>query len=291
VCSLALVGAAIALGVVYLARLPFAAAPRYSRVDRAGGSWLLAKQTMQMGYWAMGPLARACIALGIGKNAVTWASLALGLGAGAALASGHPGAGAALGAASFSGDALDGMIARETGTASDGGEVLDAAVDRYTELFFLGGVALYGRLDAWMVGLAFAATAGAFMVSYSTAKAEALQVEAPRGAMRRQERALVLVLGAALSPLAAAAGAHRGLAHRVSDLPLIVALALVSVVGNASAVLRLLAVARAVRRPEGYGPDDGRRRPEGCGPSDHARRPANQTLPTDGHAAAGDTLR
>ena len=46
------------------------------------------------------------------------------------------------------------------------------------------------------------------MVSYSTAKAEALGVEPPRGAMRRQERAVYFVLGAALVPIVAAA-AHR----------------------------------------------------------------------------------
>jgi hypothetical protein len=37
--------------------------------------------------------------------------------------------------------------------------------------------------------IALGAIAGSFMVSYSTAKAEALSVEAPRGSMRRSERA------------------------------------------------------------------------------------------------------
>jgi CDP-diacylglycerol---glycerol-3-phosphate 3-phosphatidyltransferase len=252
-CSLALIVAAVALGAVYVVRAPSADGPRYSRIDRAGASWLLAKRTMRMGYWVMGPVARACIALGIGKNAVTWTSLALGAGAGVAIASGHLGVGAVLAVLSFGCDALDGMVARETGTASPRGEVLDAAVDRYTELLFLGGAAVYGRFDGLTVGLAFAATAGAFMVSYATAKAEALHVEAPRGAMRRQERAVSLVLGAALTPLATAAGTRWGLAHWVFDLPLLSALGLVAAVGNASAARRLHAIADRVRTPEGFG--------------------------------------
>ncbi|HXN30433.1 MAG TPA: CDP-alcohol phosphatidyltransferase family protein [Polyangiaceae bacterium] len=274
-CSLALVAVMLVVSAAYAGRVSRVGAARQSRIDRAGGSPLLGKGPMQMGYWAMRPAATACIAAGIGANAVSWASLALGAGAGAAFALGHLGVGAAFGFVSSVCDALDGMIARETGTASDAGEVLDAAVDRYTELFFLGGLVFSARQDALAVGLALAATAGSMMVSYATAKAEAFRVDVPRGAMRRQERAVYLVLGAALTPLAAAAAARWALPTWVGQLPLFLALALLATVGNVSAVGRLYAVARAVRKPL--------RSPV---------REANKSkeIPRDAHAAAGDAI-
>ncbi len=274
-CSLTLIAILLVVSAAYAARVARVGAARHSRIDRAGGSPLLGKGPMQMGYWAIRPAAAACVALGIGPNAVSWGSLALGAGAGFALALGHFGVGAALGFVSSVCDALDGMIARETGAATDAGEVLDASVDRYTELFFLGGLVFSARYDPLAVGLALAATAGSIMVSYSSAKAEAFRVEVPRGAMRRQERAVYLVLGAALTPLAAGAAARWALPAWIDHLPLLSALALVAVVGNVSAVRRLHAIARAVRA--------------------HSRSPvrepnSSKELPRDAHATAGDAL-
>lgn len=277
--SLGLVVAALALAAAYAGRVSCRGAAHHPRVERAGGSVLLGKGPMQMGYWAMGPVAAACVALGIGASAVSWASLALGAAAGLWIAAGHLGVGAAFGAASSLCDALDGMIARRTATASDSGEVLDATVDRYTELFFLGGVAFHERQDALALCLSLAAIAGSVMVSYATAKAEALRVSAPRGLMRRQERAVYLVLGAALSPLAAAAAARCFGAPPplVAHLPLLVALALVAAVGNASAAWRLYVIARAVARP---------------GPAlAHASSGPEKRARDTTHAAAGDVVR
>jgi CDP-diacylglycerol--glycerol-3-phosphate 3-phosphatidyltransferase len=273
-CSVALAGALLALAIGYARRVARAGAFRHARVDRAGGSPLLAKSAMEMGYWALRPVARACVAARVTANAISWASLLLAAAAGLALAFGRFGLGAALGAFSAACDALDGMVARDTGTASDAGEVLDATIDRYAELLFLGGIALHERTSLAATLLALTALAGAVMVSYSTAKAEALSVEPPRGAMRRQERAVYLVLGVALVPPAAAAVARTALPAWTGELPLYLALALVGVVGNASAIRRLRAVAFALRRPG----------------SGHARGSA-QAFARDAHAAAGDVFR
>jgi phosphatidylglycerophosphate synthase len=245
-CSSALGALAAAVTIAYAVRVSRRGAARFARVDRAGRSPLLGRSAMQMGYWAMRPVAHGLAAAGIGANAVSWASLALAAAAGASLAVGRFGLGAALSLASSSCDALDGMIARETATASEAGEVLDATIDRYAELFFFGGVALHERRSPALLLLTLAATAGAVMVSYATAKAESLRVEAPRGAMRRPERAVYLVLGAALVPIAAAARARWGLEPWVEQAPLAAVLSLVAVVGNASAIARLAAVARDV---------------------------------------------
>jgi CDP-diacylglycerol---glycerol-3-phosphate 3-phosphatidyltransferase len=249
-CSVAILAAILVAAIAYAVRVASRGRVRHARVDRAGASPLLGSGAQQMGYWAMAPAARACIALGIGADAVSWTSLALGVGAGVALATGHFGVGAALSLVSSACDALDGMVARETGTASDRGEVLDATVDRYVELAFLGGVAYWARTQPVVLVLALVAIAGAVMVSYATAKAEAMRVEAPRGVMRRQERAVYLALGAALVPLAAiVVAATPGLPAWAEETPILVALGLVGVFGNASAVYRLHAVAKATSDP------------------------------------------
>lgn len=245
-CSLALVAAALVVGVAFAARPGEA---RDERVERAGASPLLGKRPMEATYWALRPITRACVGLGVSANAVTWGSLLLAAGAGVAIALGHYGAGAAFALASALGDAVDGSIARETGTSSDSGEVLDAAVDRYAELLFLGGVAFHERHDAVMLLLALLATAGSLMVSYATAKAEALHVKPPRGAMRRPERAVYLIGGAALAPIAVAVSTTWGLPAWLGSAPVLAALAIVGVVGNVSAVRSLRAIAEAVRKP------------------------------------------
>src|SRR5262249_9622757 len=156
-------------GMIALAAAAFAAyrirsarrgQARNARVERAGGSALLGKPAMEAAYWALEPLAAACERAGITANAVTGASLALGAAARAARALGHLGEGAALGGVAALCDALDGAVARRTGTASDGGEVLDAAVDRYQEFFFLAGLAVHYRADAVLLALVLSVLLG-----------------------------------------------------------------------------------------------------------------------------------
>jgi phosphatidylglycerophosphate synthase len=246
-CSSALAALAAVVTLAYAARVLRVGAARFARVESAGQSVLLGQPAMQMGYWAMRPLARAAASLGVPANAVSWSSLVLAACAGFALGNGHYGLGALVSLASSSCDALDGMIARDTATASPAGEVLDAAIDRYAELFFFGGVALHERANFGVLAVTLAATGGAVMVSYASAKAESLRIQAPRGAMRRPERAVYLVLGAALVPVATLARAHADWPVWVENAPLVAALALVAVVGNASAIARLAAIARQAR--------------------------------------------
>jgi CDP-diacylglycerol---glycerol-3-phosphate 3-phosphatidyltransferase len=238
---LVVVGAALAYAVrvVRHGRAPSA------RVEQEGRSVLVGKAPMEMVHWMLGPIGDVCVQLGIGANAVSWASLAFGLLAGVAIGSGHFGVASLLTMFAALGDALDGVVARATGEASDAGEVLDAAIDRYVELAFLGGLIFYFRERPLALVLGLGALGGSFMVSYATAKAEALSVPAPRGAMRRTERVVYLLAGVALGPIIAAVPAIAAWA----DVPALAAITLVATVGNASAVRRLTAVARALRAP------------------------------------------
>jgi len=240
-CSSALLGMSALLGGAYGARVVARGAAHFARVDREGSSALAPKGAMEMFYWAISPIGRAFARWGIGAAAITWASLALGIAAGVALGAGHLGVAAALVTVSAAGDALDGFVARFTRTASDAGEVLDASVDRYVELAFLSGAAFHLRQAPVPLLLCLAALGASFMVSYSTAKAEALHVEPPRGAMRRTERAIIMTLGAGVSPIV-------GAFHPAwADTPLVLGLALIALAGNVSAVRRLASVAASVR--------------------------------------------
>jgi CDP-diacylglycerol---glycerol-3-phosphate 3-phosphatidyltransferase len=266
-CSLGVVIVAVLAGVAYALRVAAHGRARSARVEREGRSVLVGKGAMEMTHWVLTPVAEACVRARIGANAVSWTSLGLGLSAGVALGAGHFGLAAVLTALGSLGDALDGAVARASGEASDAGEVLDAAIDRYVELAFLGGLAFHWRERPAALVLVLGAIAGSFMVSYATAKAEALRVEAPRGSMRRTERAVYLLAGVALTPLLAAIDA---LPPSASDAPALAAVVLVAVVGNASAVRRLAAVARAVKRP-----GDARAAPIACADGDaHAQEQA-----------------
>jgi phosphatidylglycerophosphate synthase len=214
------------------------------RVSKIGGTALVGRGIMDATYWAIEPLVRGLAALGITPNGLTYGALVLGFGAGAALAVGWYGLATLLATMSTIGDILDGQVARLTNTGSVRGELLDAAVDRYTEFAFLAGLVVVLRDSWWQLGLALAAMLASFMVSYASAKAEALNVTPPRGLMRRHERAMYLITGAGMSPLLGPTLVAHGLPYAT---PALVSLAIVASIGNLAAVLRLVRIGRALR--------------------------------------------
>jgi CDP-diacylglycerol--glycerol-3-phosphate 3-phosphatidyltransferase len=193
----------------------------------------------------LGPIARTVASAGISANAVTAFSLAAGATGGLFLACGHFGLAAlAVVLASF-GDAVDGLVARRTCTASPGGALFDASVDRYEEFFVLGGLAFFFRASEVVLALALLALLGSFMVSYGSAKAEALGVPVPRGIMRRAERAVFLGVGVTAVPIAGVVTHLLALPAWVEASPIVAALAIVAVVANVSAARRILIIARS----------------------------------------------
>ena len=235
------------LAVAYGLRVAVKGRARYDRIDCHGGSRLLSKGAMELGYWILHPAARLLAFLGITPNTVSWASLGFGFLAGVCLAAGHFGFGAICATISGLLDSVDGMVARISGVASDAGEVLDAAVDRYVEFFFLSGLIIYYREIPVLQVLALLALLGSFMVSYSTTKAEALNVDPPKGTMRRPERAVYLTLGATLSALTIPwLERHQQFSIPIG-YPMALALGLVAVVANVSSIERFGSIAKAIR--------------------------------------------
>ena len=214
------------------------------RVSKIGGTALIGRGIMDATYWAIEPVVRGLAALGVTPNGLTWAALILGIGAGVALAFGWFGLATLLATMSTIGDILDGQVARLTHSGSNRGELLDAAVDRYTEFAFLAGMVMFLRTSGGGMALALGAMLASFMVSYASAKAEALQVEAPRGLMRRHERSTYLIVGVGLVPMVGPVLEAHGLPYVTTCL---VALGVVAVIGNLAAVLRLMRIARSLR--------------------------------------------
>lgn len=248
--TLFLLGAVAVLTIAYAIRLLVKGRVSFARVDKQGGSALLSKGLMEMAYWWLQPMGRALVAAHVTPNMISWASLAFGLLAGVCLAFGHFGFGGAFALVSGFLDSLDGMVARLTGASSDAGEVLDATVDRYAEGFFISGLVIYYRDIPVLQILALLALMGSFMVSYSSAKAEALHVDPPKGSMRRPERALYLTLGAILSPITIAEYEYVRDYPIAIGFPMVIALGLIAVLANASAIERMAAIAKEMRRRE-----------------------------------------
>jgi CDP-diacylglycerol---glycerol-3-phosphate 3-phosphatidyltransferase len=248
--TLAMISLVALIGVAYGVRVLLKGRAEHDRVNRQGGSALLSKGVMEGAYWTLQPIGRLLVACRITPNQISWTSFVFAILTAFCLSFGHFGFGAGFAAVSALLDALDGMVARLTGSASDAGEVLDTTVDRYSEFLFLSGLVIYYREIPVLMVLTLLALAGSFMVSYSTAKAEALHVDPPKGSMRRPERALYLTLGAALSPITISWFETPHEFPVPVGHPMVFALGLVAVLSNLSAIERLWAVSRAVRARE-----------------------------------------
>jgi CDP-diacylglycerol---glycerol-3-phosphate 3-phosphatidyltransferase len=249
VCSLILSAFVVTMAVGYglLAILP--AHSRNRRLDGHGGV-MLGRGLMEVAYKLFSPLVSLLYRAHVTPNMVTSFSLLPALVSAYLIAQGHFGIGALLATGSGFCDMFDGMLARRYKSTSDVGELFDAAVDRYVEYLLLAGLAMYFRKSPAGSLICLGAILGSFMVSYATAKAEALGIEPPKGAMRRAERAVYVIFGCALAPLwelVAPVWPSWATLSFGRELPVELAMALVAVVANISAVRRMLRVAELIR--------------------------------------------
>lgn len=101
------------------------------------------------------------------------------------------------------GDLLDGPLARLTGKASRFGAFLDSTVDRYSDFFVFAGVAYFYAVESsWgLCWVTLGILLGAFITSYTKARAESLIPSCSVGVFERAERILILALGSLIPPL------------------------------------------------------------------------------------------
>ncbi|HVL02840.1 MAG TPA: CDP-alcohol phosphatidyltransferase family protein, partial [Acidimicrobiales bacterium] len=127
---------------------------------------------------------------GVTADHLTALGVLMAVAAAIAIANGALRAGVLLLAASTLPDALDGAVAKASGTASPRGSFFDSVADRLTDTLLLGGVAWYlsGSEGGRIAVLPFALLGASMLVSYQRAKAESLGFEARGGLMERAER-------------------------------------------------------------------------------------------------------
>lgn len=98
-------------------------------------------------------------------------------------------------------DMLDGNVARQTGNVTKFGGFLDSSLDRLSDMvaflgimmFYAGNSAQHSLLNVFLAGVGMIASV---MVSYTTARSEALGVKANVGFLQRPERIVLLIIGA-----------------------------------------------------------------------------------------------
>src|SRR5687768_1101161 len=100
-------------------------------------------------------------------------------------------------------DVLDGTVARRTGRSTTFGAFYDSTLDRVADGAVLGGLAIFfarndvlHALPTWagtpMVVVTLFGIIGAFLTSYTRARAEALGIDAKVGMLQRPERVTLL---------------------------------------------------------------------------------------------------
>lgn len=143
------------------------------------------------------PIAEFLARMGLTPNAVTVLGLALTVAVAAIIATGQTQLGGVLLILTLAFDAVDGALARLTGSTSRFGAFLDSTLDRWAE------VALYSAL-IWLllqqgqdagVMLAAAAMATSLLVSYTRARAEGVGIQCKEGLLTRLERMILLIAG------------------------------------------------------------------------------------------------
>lgn len=181
------------------------------------------------------PLGALLSKLNINPNFITILALIFGAVSGALFALGHPfWAGAAIIICGLL-DILDGKVAVIGKRQSLFGAIFDSTLDRYSEFFIYFGLAIHFQ-HHWALWIAFFAFLGSTMVSYTRARAEGLDIECKVGFMQRAERMLILLLASFL-----------GIAFHIFDLFMIIALVLIAVVSNFTALQRLFYVKKVER--------------------------------------------
>ena len=102
-------------------------------------------------------------------------------------------------------DMLDGAMARISKTTSLFGAFLDSTLDRISEFLIFSSILIYYLINdsnnIIPIILCITSIGTSFLVSYTRARAESLQIKCTVGIFTRAERIIVLFFGIILSPI------------------------------------------------------------------------------------------
>ena len=178
---------------------------------------------------------------GLTANGVTFSQLAASAVCGVAYAHGWMFTAGWMLLASGTLDILDGEMARRHGAAGPRGAFIDSVVDRYGEAVIFAGLVAFYR-EEWVLWAVLAAWLGAFLVSYTRARAEGLGVDCRGGLLQRPERYVILGGASIVSALAVqlTCGARDRHAILAAGICVVAGLANLTAVQRARATLRKL---------------------------------------------------
>ena len=150
----------------------------------------------QRSRFVLNPIVHLLSRTGIHPHVLTVVGFLVASAAGVAIAAGKCFLGGWLLLISGPFDALDGALARATGRESRFGAFLDSSLDRYSEAAVLFGVLFWSSSNGHhaLVLLCFMAMVGSFMVSYTRARAEGLNMACKVGVFTRMERFVVMIV-------------------------------------------------------------------------------------------------
>ena len=145
----------------------------------------------------MDPIADWLVRRRVHPNTITIAGTVFMVAGGVLYGTGHIKTGGWLIGITALTDVLDGMVARRGGTSSAFGAFLDSTLDRVADGAVLGGLAVFYALSPLhhsvsMVVVCLAGIIGAFLTSYTRARAESLGLDAKVGMLQRPERVVLL---------------------------------------------------------------------------------------------------
>lgn len=143
------------------------------------------------------PIGASLRRTGITADVLTVVGILMAMAAAVVIGNGHLRLGFLLLVLTGIPDALDGAVAKASGTSSVRGAFFDSVSDRVTDVLLFSGLAWYlmsnhpGRIAM----LPIAIMGAAMLISYQRAKAESLGFDAKGGIMERAERFIVLAFG------------------------------------------------------------------------------------------------
>lgn len=215
--------------------------PTEETLEKRHHSRFLSRWFKEYWYWVTTPVEKLALALRLTPNFFTTFGVVLSLIAGIAFYYGRIGIGGWFVILGGTCDMFDGRIARKTHKTSASGAFYDSVMDRFGELVTLMGLAGLYR-NHWAFWFVLASIAGSMMVSYNRARGQAVGVDPQGGIMQRPERIVYLGVGSIFSPIVAY------LLHPFvkvdSDILLLLAIILIAVMTNLTALHRMLWVMR-----------------------------------------------
>ena len=143
------------------------------------------------------PVADGLVRFGVAPNTITTVGTLCAMTAAGFYATGHIRTGGWVLGLTALFDVLDGTVARRTGRSTAFGAFYDSTLDRVADGFVLGSFAVFWatRPGPWalgMVAVSVLGLIGAFMTSYTRARAETIGVDASVGMLQRPERVVLL---------------------------------------------------------------------------------------------------